>query len=196
VGVFSGIDERFNDSNFSLFLCLCWFHSFSYCQCHSRWISLSWRWKCHRRCRCTLGIVKSSKMRTESWLWEAKFHLTALTKIGNTQSSLAVQNNWTTSGFTSSILREPKQTSDLSENFKSAQEPKMKSIEQLKIIEQNITWSITLRSKELARSRNDYPHSVTSRVEANHPCWSRKHEVWKRRKAKTRHPCKQRLWSH
>jgi hypothetical protein len=67
-------------------------------------------------------------------------------------------------------LREPKQTSDLSAKFKSTQEPKMKSIEQVKIIEQNITWSITLRSKELGRSRNDYPNSVTSRVEANHPC--------------------------
>ncbi len=54
-----------------------------------------------------------------------------------------------------SVLREPKRISDLSESFKSTQEPKMKSIEHVKMIEQNITWSITLRSKELGRSRND-----------------------------------------
>jgi hypothetical protein len=51
-----------------------------------------------------LEIVKSSTMRAESCLWEAKFCHHSLLKIGNAQSSLPVQNNWTTSGFTLSVL--------------------------------------------------------------------------------------------
>jgi len=40
-----------------------------------------------------LEIVKSSTMRAESCLWEAKFCHHSLLKIGNAQSSLPVQNN-------------------------------------------------------------------------------------------------------
>lgn len=63
VGAFAGMDKRFNDRNFSLFL------SQFFVLCQFRF-----------RCGSSLQIANSSTMRAEPYFWEAKFCPATLAK--------------------------------------------------------------------------------------------------------------------